>query len=401
MGAMRPRGTLPLPWHSLPLLTYWLVLVFNFHFHAYSDVKQKNHPEKQLTKCTIPLLLVYQVYAKQVGNLCAPREIYQIELDDMRPRTFRPQPKTFVAFALAMVGAGIFGAILFSANQQRNGSGMAIPGFCLVLYVVASVIASATLLRNLLLTQLTVDETRLIGQVGNVKVDVGWDEIRVIRYENNKLTLATLDQTYTLPLEQLDGVAIWQTIQPLVRPQALSPTAYQEHPAHQALITFRQQVLADENQIMRLRYPAGWQIFIWTLGLTLTALVIYGLITGVSLAFTLLFGFWAVMLLAGAFLSTTQVELTPKQITMQNPFRTKTMLWAEVDMIKAKRQGGDWVLYKGKQRLHIPGSLLWFGQNRQRIAVLMDAQLWAQSMSVHENNPGETIYIRQQDGPGN
>jgi len=319
----------------------------------------------------------------------------------MRPRTIRPQARNFVALALVLVASGIFGAILFSANQQQNGSGMAIPGLCLVLYVAASVLASATLLRNLLLTQLTFDETRLIGQVGNMKVDVRWDEIRVIRYENNKLTLATLDQTYTLPLEQLDGVAIWQTIQPLVPPQALSPTAYQEHPAYQALIAFRQQVLADENQFMRLRYPVGWQIFMWTLGLTLTTLVIYGLIQGVSPAFTFLFGFWAVMLVAGAFLSMTQVELSPKQITIQNPFRTQTMLWTEVDRIKAKRQGGDWVLYKGKQRLHIPGSLLWFGQNRQRIAVLMDAQLWAQNMIVHENNPVETIYIRQQDGPGN
>lgn len=315
----------------------------------------------------------------------------------MRPRTFRPQAKAFVALALVLVAAGVFGAILFSANQQQNGSGMAIPGFCLVLYVAASVIASATLLCNLLLTQLTVDETKLIGQVGNMKVDVRWDDIRVIRYENNKLTLATLDQTYTLPLEQLDGVAIWQTIQPLVPPQALSPTAYQEHPAHQALIAFRQQVLADENQFMRLRYPVGWQIFIWTLGLTLTALVIYGLFEGVSLAFTLIFGFWAFVLLTGAFLSTTQVELTPKQITMQNPFRSQTMRWAEVDKIKAKRQGGDWVLYKGKQRLHIPGSLLWSGQNRQRIAVLMDAQLWAQNMHAHKSNSSETVYVRNKN----
>ncbi|MBK9050092.1 MAG: hypothetical protein IPL78_03960 [Chloroflexi bacterium] len=271
----------------------------------------------------------------------------------------------------------------------------------MVLYVIASVIASATLLRNLLLTKLTVDETKLVGQVGAVKVDVRWDEIRIIQYENNKLTLITLDQAYSLPLEELDGAVLWQTIQPFVRPQALSPTAYQEHPAHQTFVTFRQQVLADENQFMRLRYPVGWQIFMWTLGLTLTALVIYGLFERVSLAFTLIFGFWTFVLLTWAFLSTTQVELTPKQITMQNPFRTQTMLWAEVDRIKAKRQGGDWVLYKGKQRLHIPGSLLWFGQNRQRVAMLMDAQLWAQNMLVQGNNPAETIYIRQQASPGN
>lgn len=315
----------------------------------------------------------------------------------MRPRTFRPQPRIYVALALVMVALGIFGAILFSANQQQNGSGMAIPGFCLVLYIVVSVIAFATLLRNLWLTQLTVDGTRLVGQIGTAKVDIRWDEIRVSRYENGKLSLTTHDQTYTLPLEQLDGVAIWQTIQPLVRPQALSPTAYQEHPAHQALITFRQQVLADETQFMRLRYPVGWQIFIWTLGLTLTALVIYGLFERVSLAFTLIFGFWAFVLLTWAFLSTTQVELTPKQISMQNPFRTQTMPWAEVDMIKAKRQGGDWVLYKGKQRLHIPGSLLWFGQNRQRIAVLMDAQLWAQNMYAHKSNSSETVYVRNKN----
>ena len=315
----------------------------------------------------------------------------------MRPRIFRPQPRTFVALALVLVAMGTFGAILFSANQQQHGSGIAIPGFCLVLYVIAFGIGFVTMFRNLWLTQLTVDETRLTGQIGAVKVDVRWDEIRVIRYENNKLTLATLDQTYILPLEQLDGATIWQTIQPLVRPQALSPTAYQEHPAHQALIAFRQQVLADENQLMRLRYPVGWQLFMWTLSLTLTALVIYGLIEGVSLAFTLIFGFWAVMLLAGAFLSTTQVELTPKQITMQNPFRTQTIRWAEVDTIKAKRQGGDWVLYKGKQRLHLPGSLLWFGQNRQRVAVLMDAQIWAQNMHAHGSNTIEMIYIRNKN----
>lgn len=317
----------------------------------------------------------------------------------MRPRTFRPHPRTYVALALVLVALGTFGAILFSTNRQQNGSGLAIPGFCLVIYGVASVIGFATLLRNLWLTRLTVDETRLVGQMGAVKVDVRWAEIRAIGYENNKLTLTTLDQAYTLSLEQLDGTAIWQMIQPLVRPQALSPTAYQEHPAHQALIAFRQQVLADETQVMRLRYPVGWQLFMGTLGLTLTALVIYGLITGVSLAFTLLFGFWALMLLAGAFLSTTQVELTPKQITIQNPFRTQTMRWAEVDTIKAKGQGGDWVLYKGKQRLHIPGSLLWFGQNRQRVAVLMDAQMWAQNMVVHANNSVETIYIRQKTFP--
>lgn len=317
----------------------------------------------------------------------------------MRPRIFRPQPRTFVALILVIAAFVIFGAILFSANRQQNGSGMAIPGFCLVLYVIASVIASATIFRNLWLTQLTVDETRLVGQVGKVKVDVRWDEIRIIQYENNKLKLATLEQAYILPLEGLDGAALWQTVQPLVRPQALSPTAYQEHPAHQALITFRQQVLADENQFMRLRYPVGWQIFIWTLGLILTVLVVYGLFEGVSPAFTLLFGFLALMLLAGAFLSTTQVELTPKQITIQNPFHTKTMSWAELDTIKAKRQGGDWVLYKGKQRLHIPGALLWFGQNRQRVAVLMDAQVWAQNMVVLENNPVEIIYIREKTVP--
>ena len=315
----------------------------------------------------------------------------------MRPRTFRPQPRTFVALALVLVALGTFGAILFSANRQQNGSGLAIPGFCGVLYAVTSVIAFATLLRNLWLTQLTVDQTRLIGQIGTVKVDVRWDEIRVIRYENNKLTLATLNQTYILPLEQLDGATIWQTIQPLIPRQALSPTAYQEHPAHQALIAFRQQVLADENQFMRLRYPVGWQVFMWMLGLTLTALVVYGLIEGVSLAFTLIFGFWAIMLLVGAFLSTTQVELTPKQITLQNPFRTQTMLWAEVDTIKARGQGGDWVLYKGKQRLHIPGTLLWFGQNRQRVAVLMDAQIWAQNMHTHRSNTIEMIYIRNKN----
>ena len=161
----------------------------------------------------------------------------------MRPRIFRPQPRTFVALALVLVAMGTFGAILFSANQQQHGSGIAIPGFCLVLYVIAFGIGFVTMFRNLWLTQLTVDETRLTGQIGAVKVDVRWDEIRVIRYENNKLTLATLDQTYTLPLEQLDGATIWQTIQPLVRPQALSPTAYQEHPAHQALIAFRQHAL--------------------------------------------------------------------------------------------------------------------------------------------------------------
>lgn len=313
----------------------------------------------------------------------------------MRPRTFRPQPKVFVALALMFAAIGVFGAILFSPARLRQGSGVVPADFCLSVLVITFIIGAVIMFRNLWQTQLTIDEETLKGQVGAVNVDVRWDEILVMRYENNKLSLTTLDQTYMLPLEQLDGAAIWQTIQPLARPQALSPTAYQEHPTHQALITFRQQVLADENQFMRLRYPVGWQIFIWTSGLTLTALVIYGLFEGVSLAFTLLFGFWALMLLVGAFLSTTQVELTLKQITIQNPFRTQTMHWAEIDTIKAKQRGGDWVLYKGKQRLHLPGSLLWFGQNRQRVAVLIDAQVWAQNMVILKNNPVEIIYIRQ------
>ncbi len=272
---------------------------------------------------------------------------------------------------------------------------------CLGIFGVLLLFAAASTLYDLTRTWLTIEDIGLKGQIGRLKFSVTWRDIRVASYADHQLKLTTMNNSYTLPMRQLDGATIWQTIQPLIPLQALSPTAYQEHPAHQALITFRQQVLADENQFMRLRYPVSWQIFIWTLGLTLTALVIYGLFESVSPAFTLLFGFWTFVLLTWAFLSTTQVELTPKQITMQNPFRTQTMPWAEVDRIKAKRQGGDWVLYKGKQQLHIPGSLLWLGQNRQRIAVLMDAQLWAQNMQVQGNNPAETIYIRQQASPGN
>jgi len=314
----------------------------------------------------------------------------------MRPRTFRPTLKHYLIASGEVTALGLLWSVMLFLSRINNTSNL-IMNLCLGIFGVLLLFAAASTVYDLTRTWLTIEDTGLKGQIGWLKFSVAWTDIRIASYADHQLKLTTMNSSHTLPMRQLDGATIWQTIQPLIPRQALSPTAYQEHPAHQALIAFRQQVLADENQFMRLRYPVGWQVFMWTLGLTLTALVIYGLIEGVPLAFTLIFGFWAIMLLVGAFLSTTQVELTPKQITLQNPFRTQSMLWAEVDTIKARGQGGDWVLYKGKQRLHIPGSLLWFGQNRQRVTVLMDAQIWAQNMHTHRSNTIEMIYIRNKN----
>lgn len=314
---------------------------------------------------------------------------------------FRPPSKNYwVGIAVTLFLYGFFASIWYvpkvaSANPDTSLT------FCWALLLLLVTIGMGWEFYELRRTHLIIDANQIVGWTKYNKVNLAWSEVIIAERYKHVVLLITAETTHSISLAKLDGDNVWQAIQALARPQTLAPDAYKNHPQYEHDVARYKQLLADETLVVELKHGLVGRIFTWTFTLVVAGVIVVLVATATEIrqwTLAALYGFILVVAAADIIRVSTHIKATPRTLQLRRLWHEKTISWIEVQKVQYTSSSKVWKIYSHEKRITfaIPSS-----KNTQQFMDLLYAQLWAQNMIVHENNPVETIYIRQQASPGN
>lgn len=263
-------------------------------------------------------------------------------------------------------------------------------GFWSVFFVGPAVVNVYRLRR----TKVMMDEEHFYAQFGRESFNIAWKDVLMIRMIEEYLEVATESDLNFIHLKDLNSQLIWEHAQQYAPPSAIDQDAFLSVPAYQQTIADYQALLQEETLSLRADYPRSTQI-------KRSLLFIVFLLPGILLLFddsmeSLLPIIYSVfvLLVAGGYTlqSLGTFEVTPDKVVVNKGFLRSELHWDEIERIKAGLLYKNLAFYGQRERLIVPGLLIW-GQKNEKVYKMICAQAWKHQIKLEDSNRRDPLFL--------
>lgn len=313
----------------------------------------------------------------------------------MRPRTFRPPNKVYFwniagfLFVLSLFASLVYANEVVLTNSQK------FPAICFGAILLTFGPALGIEFYELWKTRLTIDSEKITGWTKYNKTHLRWSEVIIAERHKQVVLLTTAEAIHSISLAELDGNKVWQAIQTLARPQALSPDAYKNHPQYEHEVARFKQLLANETLVIILKHGLVKRIFVSTFTLAVAGVIVVLVATATEIrqwTGAALYGFILMIAAADTIRINTYIKATPHTLHLQRLWYHKSIAWSDVQKVQYNSSSKVWKIYDHEKRITfaVPPA-----KNKQLFMDLLHAQFWALDLEQRVESPFKYVFTRR------